>query len=235
MKKYFFVLICIPFLIATTTLKQSTNPDPAIHKLMEITYLWELLKQGYEPVKERDDTWLDVGFRSKYAMAKNYASIEMIEAAFGAPVFIRGPHNKGMDFNNQTAFGYYNPEFISKLKTSIEGALKNPIFKKIIRQTYNENFKSMALTYKNAYLYLEDNPEYLKELEVMYLSQLAQPEGTLEGSFQEKFRAYADKNPKSDWYEAVTAPAFWLRRSIDGTSKELFDLLEIVTKELEND
>ena len=207
-----------------------------IYKLMEVTFLWDLLKEGYEPVRERDDTWLDVGFRSKYAMVKQYASLAMVEAAFDCPVFIRGPHNGEMNFNDKTSFGYYNPEFVSKLQSSVQSALNNAVFRQAIKQLYQQHLKSMAHTYLNAYSHLNKDGDYLRNLQSQYLMQMASPQGTNTGSFQEEFRDYAEaleKSQKADVYEGFTAPAFWLRRSLDGTDAQLFELLDMIVKELE--
>ena len=67
----------------TTNSTQTVNfqpIEPTVYKIMEVTNLWDLLKSNYEPNRERDATWLNVGLRSKYAMAKDYASFEVIEA-----------------------------------------------------------------------------------------------------------------------------------------------------------
>ena len=53
---------------------------------------------------------------------------------------------------------------------------------------------------------------------------------------QETFRTYADQSVKqhnSDWYEAVTAPSFWVRRSIDQTDEQIFRILSFLKEELE--
>ncbi len=240
MKRPFFAFTMMLLLFVTSAFVatenyQDSNNDPAVYKLMEVTFLWDLLKEEYQPIRDRDDTWLDVGFRSKYAMAKKYASLEMIETAFGCPVFLRGPHDKDMNFKSKTSFGYYNPEFVAKLRTSIELALKKPLFKKVTKQVYQQHLESMARTYHNAYTYLNKEAG-LQGLQREYLFLMTKPEGIDTGSFQEKFRAYAEslaKNQQADVYEGFTAPAFWLRRSIDGTSKQLFELLDMVIKEME--
>lgn len=253
MKRLLFVLLAAALLVIAPAFvsveeEQSSQSDPTIYKLMEVTFLWNLLHHEYEPNRERDDTWLDVGFRSKYAMAKQYASLATIEGIFGSPVFVRGPHGDDMNFSSTTSFGYYNLEFISKLKSSVEVALEVPTFNYAIKEVYNEHFRSMALSYQDAYHYLNNDPKRLAKLKTEYLMQLAQPEGTTNGSMQEVFRDYADngrfindadkrayeiKNPDADWYEKVTAPSFWLRRSIDGTSEQIYELLEMVIVEME--
>jgi len=111
--------------IESTTSQNHQRTEPAIYKIMEVTSLWDLLKSNYEPIRDRDDTWLDVGLRSKYAMAKDYASIEIVEAAFGQPIFLRGPHDGDLDFNSTTSFGYYNPSFVRSVYKSVEATLAN--------------------------------------------------------------------------------------------------------------
>lgn len=253
MKKILLGLLILPCFIAATTLhtnqvSSNGNTDRTTFKIMEVAYLWNLLKQDYEPNRDTDGTWLDVGLRSKYAMAKNYASLEILETTFGMPVFLRGPHGEQMDFNSNTSFGYYNPAFIQALQTSLTSALENPMFRKVLKQVYGQHLKSMALTYQDAYRYLNEDAAQLEALQMKYLWMLGQPEGTTAGSFQEEFRdyatngyfadkvaatAYKKKNPNEDWYEKVTAPGFWLRRSIDGTDKQFYELLNRLISEME--
>lgn len=249
MKKILLGLLCLPFLIAATFNQAAPNQsDPAVYKLMEIVYLWDLVSEGYEADQEQDGTWLDVGLRSKYAMARKYASLELLEAAFGQSVFVRGPHQGDMDFNSNTSFGYYNPAFLRDVKETIEAALQHPGFAKVAKGVYEKHFKSMALTYQDAYHYMHDDQARLESLRSEYLLQLAEPEGVTGGSFQETFRSYADngrfsnkdeekayklKNPNEDWYEKVTAPGFWLRRSIDGTSDQMYSILNMVITKME--
>lgn len=240
MKKSFFFLAASGLLIFTLALKPfserpSANIEPDIHKLMEIAYLWELLDADYEPNRQRDDTWLEVGFRSKYAMAKKYASLQMIESAFGVPVFVKGPHTNGMDFNSNNSFGHYNPEFIAKVSTTFDNAMRNPLFRRAARRVYKQYFASMANTYRDSYLYLDGKPDYLAKLQEEYKTMMAN-DGTGDGAFTTEFSDFANKLGKeknADIYEAVTAPAFWLRRSIDGTGPEMYKLLDKMINRME--
>ncbi len=221
---------------AAFTNKHSSN-EPGVFKIMEVTYLWDLLADNYEPNRERDDTWLDVGLRSKYALAKNYASLSILEETFGEDVFLRGPHQEEIDFNSTTSFGYYNPRFIAKIHTAMAKALKNPVFSKVAKSFYDKHLKNMAHTYYASFLYLEQNPEIREGLINEYIKMVAQPNGTSEGSLQEHFRSFAEdleKGPqKANVYEAFTAPSFWVRRYIDGTADDFIKLLELVVGHFE--
>ena len=226
------------FTIATSfTHSYTTNTTPGVFKIMEVTYLWDLLAANYEPNRERDDTWLNVGLRSKYAMAKNYASLSILEETFDEDVFLRGPHQGEMDFNSKTSFGYYNPQFITKVHDALDTALKNPVFKKVAAPFYKKYLSSMAHTYYDAFLYIEQNPNIRNSLMEDYIMMVAQPDGTVDGSLQEHFRTFAEDLEKgiqkADVYEGFTAPSFWIRRSIDGTDDEFIKLLEMTVGHFE--
>jgi len=239
-----FAAILCTFTTAFTipTILTKTNTfDPienGIYKIMEVGYLWELLDSNYEPIRERDDTWLDVGLRSKYAMAKNYASISILEEAFDEDIFVRGPHAGDMDFNSTTSFGYYNPRFIEKAHQALDVALQNPMFKKVARPLYEKHLKSMAHTYQDAFAFVQKEDAMRSRLINDYIFAMASPEGVIVGSFQEKFRGYAEaleKEKNADIYEGFTAPSFWIRRHIDGTADDFSNLLNMAIGHMESD
>ena len=223
--------------VSTNSFKtqQRTQLEPLVYKIMEITYFWDLLVNDHKIDRATDDTWLEVGLRHKYAIAKKYASLELLEELAGAKVYNEGPHGAHLDFNSNYAFGHYNPTFLQILSEHLAAALENPVFKTVAAKVFNQYFEGAANTYRNAYLYLNANPKELQSIRKNYLEMIAQPQGTMEGSLQEVFRPYADKavkKNKADWYEAVTAPSFWIRRSIDGTDEELFDIVEMLIDKL---
>lgn len=238
-----FAIILFTFATAFTfpTISKINTFEPTedgIFKIMEVSYLWELLSWNYEPIRERDDTWLDVGLRAKYAMAKDYASISILEETFDEDVFLRGPHAGDMDFNSTTSFGYYNPRFIEKVHQALDAALQNPMFKKVARPIYEKHLKSMAHTYQDAYKHVQQNEEMRTQLINDYIFAMAKPEGVTDGSLQEKFRGYAEaleKEQKADIYEAFTAPSFWIRRHIDGTDTDFSKLLDMAIGHMEGE
>ena len=95
----------------------------------------------------------------------------------------------------------------------------------------------MAHTYYDAFLYVEQNPAIRNRLIDQYIKMVAQPDGTSDGSLQEEFRGFAEELEKgiqkADVYEAFTAPSFWIRRHIDGTSDEFIKLLEMTVSHFE--
>ena len=231
--------LCIGFTTSSFTFlttQPSTNNDSLVFKIMEVGHLWELLDQFYEPNKDTDGTWLEVGLRSKYAMAKKYASLAILEDLTGEKVYLKGPHQEGFDFTAKDAFGYYNPAFLSAVEDHLKEALEQPAFHKLATILYNKHFYSLVETYQQAYLHAQNHPQQMQKIKLIYLEQISKPFGTEEGSMQETFRTYADQSVKqhnSDWYEAVTAPSFWVRRSIDQTDEQIFRILSFLKEELE--
>ncbi len=254
MKKYIITcaLLCIVILSSAflsnnsmQSYEEPGKPASDVFKMMEIVYLWELLSADYAPSKERDGTWLLEGFRSKYAMAKKYASLELLEAAFGCPVFIRGPHTEGFNFSSETSFGYYNPEFITRLDKAFDKGMENSLFAAALQKLYEKEFRDMGMIYDDAYLYMNSGDESsidMDSLKKAYLLAISSPDGTTEGSMDHVFNKEKimkemksvnisdgdderQRQTRYNDYDALTAPAFWLRRSIDGTDKQIHDLM----------
>lgn len=234
-----FSIIIFTLASAFTSIKKTdtSSTNPAIFKLMEITYLWDLLKEGYEPDRDRDDTWLEVGFRSKYAMTKNYAALEIIETAFGQKVFSSGPHGRDMDFNSVNSFGHYNPNFISELQIALYAAMENPVFKQAMETLYHQHLKDMAQVHFDAYIYLTQNPDYQQLMQDKYVEEMNGSAGMNINSFTENFRDFANFEEQKglDVYEGFNAPTFWLRRMIDGTAPQMLYLQTLVMKALDPD
>jgi hypothetical protein len=209
---------------------------------------WSSTENTYpEPNKENDGTWLNVGVRYKYAVMKNYLSIEMLESISGDKVFLStGAHVNGLDFNNASDFGHYNPKFISTVHESLISFLMNDDTKEFTKGVYDNHLQMTARNYYLAYQFVnsEDvitwqNQEWTKQdIITVYQAILTgeiQKYGTGADFLNEIYRAYADvmSNDGYDWYEADTAPGFWIRRSIDGTDDDFIGLLNAVLEEVD--
>ncbi|GEM_PF-1242686 len=235
MNRILFMLALVFFTAtAFTSLTKTTDTqtDPTVFKLMQVTSLWDLLKDGYEPDRDRDGTWLTEGMRSKYALAKKYAALTMLETAFGKKVFLSGPHNGEMDYLSDTEFGHYNPDFIADFRWAWETAIQNPAFKEVLKKVYYEDFQGMATTYFDAYHFINQNPQFLKGLQDKYESSLNSGGGVYIRRFTDDF---ANLQTYYNSSEASTAPAFWLRRSLDGTALQLLELQVMMMQTFELD
>ena len=199
-----------------------------------------------EPSKEEDGTWLNVGIRYKYAVMKNYLSIEMLEKLSGEKVFLKdGAHADGLDFNNANAFGHYNPKFVGTVHESLISFLINSD-KEVTRNFYENYLQMTARNYWLAYQFVNSGEtitwreqDWTKEdIQATYQSIIegnTDEYGTGADFLNEIYRSYADATEADgyDWYEADTAPGFWIRRSIDGTEKQFSELLKAVMEEVD--
>jgi hypothetical protein len=191
--------------------------------------------------------WLITGVRYKYDMLKDYIGIEMLEKLSGEKVFLEsGAHTDGLNLNNTTAFGHYNPQFVSTVHESLISFLMNDDAKESTQAFYNNNLQMTARNYYLAYqfvnseelIYWQERGWTKEDIIKTYQGILAgeiQEYGSGSDFLSEVYRAYADTAEADgyNWYEADTAPGFWIRRSIDGTDKNFIGLLNAVLEEVD--
>lgn len=179
---------------------------------------------------ETNGTYIEEGLRYNYGILKNIASVSILEKAIGEKIFLSGPHQEELNYYSSNSFGYYNPDFWAKVNTVVEYSLKSDgIFKQLGKYVYDQHLQKEVELYHDSYLYLKANKAFTEQLMKDY--QKAMQDGDSAGAFiQESFRAYADTKEQlgEDWYVANTAPGFWIRRMIDGTAEQIFDLVKQV-------
>jgi len=176
------------------------------------------------------DTYLtDEGMRSKYAILKSIASIQILESKAGVPVFVSGPHKEGkLDYHAVSEFGHYNPNFLKIVKKDLKKTLSNKKFVKKTQSLYDSKFKNMARAYYDAYYYVNMNA-YLAPTADRYIESI---EGGAPLDLQEVFRDYSQAMEQKgfSWYESNVAAGFWVRRHIDNTDKYFLDLITELVK-----
>lgn len=129
-------------------------------------------------------------------------------------------------------FGYYNPAFLNKLKAQLSNLYAKKIFVDQVQPFYDRELKQYLRTFYLAYSHGANNTQikegYLAAIEQAPAGQtdfLDEPSYFL----QESFREFAESAEQDgyDVYEAFVCPGFWVRRSIDGTADEFYQLLRI--------
>ncbi len=179
------------------------------------------LEEKGGPDRDADGTALEEGLRYKYAVLNEYMNINRLGEIMGVPVFLKGPHSDGVDYESDE-FGHYNPAFLNQVRDALSAAKDNSAFNAIVQPFYNSQLKSTARTYYRAYKYLESEDDILGKYGDYY-----------DG---EAFRGYADIEEAEgfNWYESATAPGFWVRRKIDGTDKIFFEILNMMLKKYDS-
>ncbi|MEL6718384.1 MAG: hypothetical protein AAFO82_07720 [Bacteroidota bacterium] len=179
---------------------------------------------------ESNHTYIEQGLRYNYAILKNIASISILERIMGEKIFITGPHEEGLNYFSDNSFGYYNPAFWEQVETVMEYSLENDgVFKQLGKYVYDQHLKKEAQLYYDSYQFLKDNASMVEKVSKEY--QAAMKDDRMAGVvLQDSFRAFADSKEElgEDWYVANTAPGFWVRRQLDGTAEQIFEILELV-------
>lgn len=225
-----FITACSP-VITSSTKASNTILN---YKMKETLRAWQtatIAPQADYEFYEANSTYLDDGLRYHYALLKNIASIGILEQITGEPVFASGPHQNGtLDFYAMDRFGYYNPDFLERVEEVLEYSLQNDgLFKQLGKYIYDQKLGKMVDTYYESYRYLNDNPDITAQVKKDYSAAITN--NTQAGEvLQNAFSPFANSKEElgQDWYIANTAPGFWIRRQMDGTADEFFELLEMV-------
>jgi hypothetical protein len=185
------------------------------------------------------------GIRGRYFVAKSALGKKMVEEIVGENAFLSGPHADEIDYSSATSFGHYNPEFLKKLHQKLSATFDNPIFVKGFQSFYEEHLKMYLQTHYYSYNIGTSSPEIEKAyLAIIEEEAAKERKGYSEASFYlaEAFlgipglpaelykggTSYIDGGTNYDQYERYISYGFWVRRSIDGTSDEFYELLKLM-------
>ncbi|CCH98785.1 Peptidase C14, caspase catalytic subunit P20 [Microcystis aeruginosa PCC 9717] len=181
---------------------------------------------------EECGTFIDQGLRNLYCSIKPFAEYRQLIAISGLPIFKKGPHtNFSLNFEGGYEFGHYNPEFLTWIQEKVVIEPADSTFKQNIQLAYNDKIKVVARAFYQTHKILFATPEgsdefkaikseYQDKIEKQTLERcyLGGPEKCGGWYLQEKFRRLGD-------YLAIGSGGFWVRRSIDGTEQQFFDIL----------
>jgi hypothetical protein len=202
---------------------------------------------------EECETWLDYGPRALYCKIKPFVDYSKLIVISGLPIFKEGgPHTiSSLNFEGGYEFGYYNPEFLTWIQEKVVIDPADSIFKQQIQSAYNDKIKVVARAFYQTHKILFATPEgsdefkaikseYQDKIEKQTLERcyLGGPEKCGGWYLQEKFRWLRDylanqnenisekiNGEDNYWYLANVSGGFWVRRSIDGTEQQFFDIL----------
>ena len=207
---------------------QTNNPSPLRLALERLIESWQdpSQRQDYEEM----GTWVpEIGIRGKYAANKHLLSVLILGGLIGEPVYLQGGHSSDLNLQGND-FGFYNPKFLSKLEKELKTIFKDPTFIQKAQPIYDKYLKSYLRAFKAADTHLS-NKKIKTEALAAYRAALNSPETSL--TMQEHFRVYSDRLAgieNLDWYEANTTALFWIRREMDGTSRQFQKLLNLILK-----
>ncbi len=229
-----FILIA---LASCSTMKNSVVSAAFSDRVLKLASHWDSIKTNTDLSSENISSWLpESGIRGKYEIARKQVSLNFMEQLVGHPVFLKGPHQEEVDFNSGS-FGYYNPQFLERLKPILGEALQNKLFVENTRTLYDEELKQYLRTFFLSYNVAANRTDimesYLKHIEHGDHKSFSGPSFYL----QEAFRDFAESAEENGYnvYEGFTCPGFWIRRSIDGTESQFYNLLLLVMETYDAD
>lgn len=160
-----------------------------------------------------------------------------------------------LNFEGGYEFGHYNPEFLTWIQEKVVIDPADSIFKQQIQLAYNDKIKVVARAFYQTHKILFATPEgsdEFKTIKSKYQDKIEkqtlepcyfggedqQPEKCGGLYLQEEFRRLGDylanqnenisekiNGEDNYWYLANVSGGFWVRRSIDGTEQQFFDIL----------
>jgi hypothetical protein len=178
-----------------------------------------------------EQTWIpQFGLRGLYCHIKDSLNFADLKKLAPVPIFLSGPHSStGLNLNAKFDFGRYNPEFVRWIDRALVSALSDESFVRNTQALYEKHIHRQARTYYRAYQALQRNPVFLKREADIYLQYIKNH--TLPELYINRFHGYSGLNPpENNEYEAPVAVLFWVRRYIDETDNEFYNVLYTLLK-----
>ncbi len=192
------------------------------------------------------------GVRPIYCEVANVINLQTLSALSGIDIFTAGPHirtdESGAVYRydlRSHEIGRYNPDFINWLGEFAMPAANNEIFRRSTVGLFRTHVQEIALTYYHAYVRLFD-PVMRKDR--LRLTQQFQDNLSNYTAEMENARR-SERNYSANWgtspsyklekrlaeagvngiriadYNLRNAMSFWIRRSLDGTHRMIFEIL----------
>ncbi len=191
------------------------------------------------------------GMRNFYCHSINFCDFPTFRKMIGVPIFRKGPHGPGgLVLDAPDSFGHYNPEFVVRLRRALLPGAADAAFQSATQDVYDAFVAPLARIFFVTRRKLMMNPAYLEQETRAYLVLVNA--GTLPRWYYEKYfyfmnPSFVDRENDQDYLMSngfdggwdgnmvKTCVAFWIRRSIDGTSDEFNEGLELLLKTYDGD
>ena len=244
--KTYLIFTLLLLFVACSSQKSLFKNNPSLEKFNNHLNLtvsnWDEIISTANLSDKVTKYWSETGIRGRYKLYKKYLSKSILENIVGEKTFLSGPHKEELDFNSLAEFGHYNPIFLSKLNKKLTVLFSNKSLVNNTQSLYDSKLKQYLRVYYLSYDIAANNKEIIDG----YLKAISRPNensymnGMVSGPswyLQESFRDFALTIDKDDYnvYEGFTCPGFWVRRSIDGTSDEFYDLLLLTMKTFDSE
>jgi hypothetical protein len=207
------------------------------------------------PYSPQNPNW---GVNGLYALVRFSLDFPHLERLSGLSIFASGPHDHStLDLGNKNDFGHYSISFVEWCSRQVALTLQDQNFIQRSRPLFDRYIKRRARTYYYVYRTLIANPAFFEEERQRYISAIKSGNagaGHLHYLYFERKRSNTTQRvvveaekvnddslailisnlrnavPDYEEYETSTSIGFWIRRRIDETDREFFNLLQMVMR-----
>lgn len=204
--------------------------------------VWLRLGSTKNTCEDTYDYFPDGGMRIFYCHIAEIITYDELSRMLNMNVFLRGPHTKDrLAFNSTYEFGHYNPAFVRHIKRIAIPVSKNPYFSNEFQLVYDRYIRDLARISYITYAKLYTNPSLKRRLINEYKKFMSEKKENYYNYYKfysfmstrefpetppKHINTFALRDDQEGGYSGnvvMTAVAFWLRRSMDGTDRLFFD------------
>ena len=168
------------------------------------------------------------GVRGRYAVLKSALNPQILEQLIGEPVFLSGPHRNGtINFQAGERFGRYNPAFLRKLESYLQSASQNKWMVKQLKGFYDKEFRGLLRVFYDNYQLVQNRPRLTEGFNNLLQRNAKKGAGNPYAINNFFLDELDDVRGGQDFLVRIMAIRFWVRRSVDGTADEFYDLLRL--------
>ncbi len=201
-----------------------------------IKYVFSNLEYAqFKPIRvdwAHDYGFDDGGTLNSFEYLRSLMPYSQFQKKCPVKIFLKGPHtNTALDLNSQNSFGYYNPEFVNLLHSSINHIIKNREFINSTRSALNK-FKILKKLndYLKIYNLIQENQSEFNKIKSEFVD-LIETNKWDSYYYREKLPSILDTEYYWNWSE--TNYYFWVRRDVDNTKEKWHQIISDVIKAYE--
>ena len=224
----FILLLLTVHLVFAQTKKEHKAFKKTVNQVID---KWQTTPKDFEDYEKAYTFLPELGVRGKYYLNKKIINLISIAKVVGEPVFLSGPHQKQMIFDSGD-FGRYNPKFLKKLNILLTVLLADKKFRESSAFFYEIELKKYLQTMMHAYEHVIENDEVKIDAIEHYKMHLKDDASNAGYLMKAHFSEFIDHFVIAgyDWHELSSAAVFWVRRAMDGTDKEFYDLMLLMVE-----
>jgi uncharacterized protein YecT (DUF1311 family) len=211
------------------SLSGEPNPEALKTQLFSIANNWNELEYKADLNSDVISSWVpESGIRGRFQIMKAKLGLSALEAIVGEQAYVSGPHSWDIALDRSDDFGRYNPSFLTELGRMLNDAYQSEEFINTLKPLYDAQLKRYLRVYYLSFDSASDNQPAVDGYLQAINTKSNQPSAPEPSWFLYSYFDGLSSELSSygyDDYETYVVPAFWVRRTIDGTADAFHGLL----------